>query len=327
MPSTTSPRASRTAGRREGRSTSRAITPRIALAPASAPEWMSSAIVAGGGHVVPPSDAVGLIWANPRDATGLASVLEAAPQIAWVQLPFAGIEQFADLIDEDRLWTCGKGVYAEPVAELAVTLALAGLRGLGTYARATRWEAPAGRNLQGGRVTVLGGGGIAEVLLRLLRPFECHVTVVRNRVQPMEGADVVLDADDYTDALPGADVVVLALALTPETTGIISSSELSLMERHAWLINVARGAHVVTDDLVMALRAHEIGGAGLDVTDPEPLPPDHALWTLPNCLITPHVGNTPEMAVPLLAERITNNVRRFAEGDELLGAVDIELGY
>src|SRR4029453_8435404 len=108
---------------------------------------------------------------------------------------------------------------------------------------------------------------------------------------------------------------------------IISSSELSLMERHAWLINVARGAHVVTDDLVMALRAQEIGGAGLDVTDPEPLPPDHALWPLPNCLITPHVGNTPEMAVPLLAERITNNVRRFAEGDELLGVVDIDLGY
>jgi phosphoglycerate dehydrogenase-like enzyme len=327
MPSTTSSRANRTAGRREDRSTYRTITPRIALAPATAPEWMSAAVVAGGGQVVPPSDAVGLIWASPRDASGLAAVLESAPQIEWVQLPFAGIEQFKDLIDDDRLWTCGKGVYAEPVAELAVTLALAGLRGLGTYVRASRWEGPAGRNLQGGRVTILGGGGIAEVLLRLLRPFECHVTVVRNRVQPMEGADVVLEADQYTDALPGADVVMLALALTPETTGIISSSELSLMERHAWLINVARGAHIVTDDLVMALRAHEIGGAGLDVTDPEPLPNDHALWTLPNCIITPHVGNTPEMAEPLLAERITSNVRRFAQANRLLGTVDVELGY
>ena len=288
---------------------------------------MSDAIVAGGGQVVGADAAVGLIWGSPRDAAGLAATLEASPQIEWVQLPFAGIEQFVHLVDDDRLWTCGKGVYAEPVAELAVTLALAGLRGLGTYARASRWAEPAGRNLQGGRVTVLGGGGIAESLLRLLRPFDCHVTVVRNRVQPMDGADVVLEADQYTDALPGADVVVLALALTPETRGIISSDELSLMERHAWLINVARGAHVVTDDLVMALRADEIGGAGLDVTDPEPLPPEHPLWALPNCVITPHVGNTPEMAVPLLAERIRTNVRRFADGEELLGPVDVELGY
>jgi phosphoglycerate dehydrogenase-like enzyme len=288
---------------------------------------MAEAIVAGGGQVVPASDAIGLIWASPRDAAGLAATLDGAPQIEWVQLPFAGIEQFVHLVDDDRMWTCGKGVYAEPVAELAVTLALAGLRGLNTYARAARWGEPTGRNLQGGRVTVLGGGGITEVLLRLLRPFDCHVTVVRNRVQPMEGVDVVLEADQYTDALPGADVVFLALALTPETEGIISADELSLMERHAWLINVARGAHVVTDDLVMALRAREIGGAGLDVTDPEPLPPDHALWTLPNCLVTPHVGNTPEMAAPLLAERIRANVRRFAEGEELLGPVDVELGY
>ena len=98
-----------------------------------------------------------------------------------------------------------------------------------------------------------GGGGITESLLRLLQPFDCHVTVVRNRVQPMDGADDVLEADRYYDALPGADAVFLALALTPETIGIISADELSLMERHAWLINVARGAHVVTDDLVVAL--------------------------------------------------------------------------
>ncbi len=80
------------------------------------------------------------------------------------------------------------------------------------------------------------------------------------------------------------------------------------MEQHAWLVNVARGRHVVTDDLVWALRKGVIGGAGLDVTDPEPLPDDHPLWSLPNCIITPHVGNTPEMAVPLLSERIATNV-------------------
>ena len=85
----------------------------------------------------------------------------------------------------------------------------------------------------------------------------------------------------------------VALALTPETEGLIAADELALMEDHAWLVNVARGRHVVTDDLVAALRDGVIGGAGLDVTDPEPLPPGHPLWTLPNCIITPHVGNTP----------------------------------
>jgi phosphoglycerate dehydrogenase-like enzyme len=138
--------------------------------------------------------------------------------------------------------------------------------------------------------------------------------------------DEVLEADRYADALPGADLVVVALALTPDTDGIIAAGELELMERHAWLVNVARGRHIVTEDLVIALREGEIGGAGLDVTDPEPLPSGHPLWSLPNCLITPHVGNTPEMAVPLLAERIVTNVRRFAAGEELIGPVDVDAG-
>jgi phosphoglycerate dehydrogenase-like enzyme len=129
------------------------------------------------------------------------------------------------------------------------------------------------------------------------------------------------------DALVGADVVVVALALTPDTDGILSRGEFEQMESHAWVVNVGRGRHIVTDDLVWALREGVIGGAALDVTDPEPLPAGHPLWSLPNCIITPHVGNTPEMAVPLLSERISENVRRFATGDELVGAIHPELGY
>jgi phosphoglycerate dehydrogenase-like enzyme len=288
---------------------------------------MSDAITAGGGQLVAPGEAEGLVWGSPTDADGLAAALRAGPGIRWVQLPWAGVEKFVDLMDDDRLWTCGKGVYAEPVAEMALTLALAGMRGLGTYARADQWEAPQGTNLLGARVTILGGGGVTYTLLRLLKPFDCHVTVVRNRAQDMEGADVILESDLLTDALPGADLVVVALALTPDTEGIISAGELELMESHAWLVNVARGRHVVTDDLVTALRDGVIGGAGLDVTDPEPLPKGHPLWTMSNCIVTPHVGNTPEMAQPLLAERITQNVERFAHDEELIGPVDPELGY
>src|SRR4029453_3600499 len=112
---------------------------------------------------------------------------------------------------------------------------LAGLRGLGTFGRARTWLKSGGRNLLGGRVTILGGGGITESLVRMLQPFDCHITVVRNRVRDMDGVEEVLESDRYADALPGADVVVLALALTAETEGIISRNELEMMELHAWL--------------------------------------------------------------------------------------------
>jgi phosphoglycerate dehydrogenase-like enzyme len=288
---------------------------------------MVEAVHAGGGYVVPLAEAEGIVWGDARNPDALAAALEQAPQARWVQLPFAGIENFTHLLDDERTWACGKGVYAEPVAELALTLSLAGLRGLGIYGRAQVWEPPRGSNLLGARVTILGGGGITTSLVRLLQPFDCHITVVRRRAEDLAGVDDVLDADRYADALPGADLVVLALALTPETEGLIAADELGLMEPHAWLVNVARGRHVVTDDLVAALREGVIGGAGLDVTDPEPLPPGHPLWSLPNCIITPHVGNTPDMAVPLLAARITTNVRHYSEDEELEGLVDLEAGY
>jgi phosphoglycerate dehydrogenase-like enzyme len=176
-------------------------------------------------------------------------------------------------------------------------------------------------------VTVVGGGGISESLLRLLAPFGCDVTVVRRTPRPMAGAARVVGDDDLDAALTGADLVVLALPLLPETEGLIDARRLALLAEGACLVNVARGAHVVTDDLVAALRDGTLGSAGLDVTDPEPLPAGHPLWDLPNALVTPHTANTPEMAVPLLATRVTENVRRRAAGEPLVGPVDPEAGY
>jgi phosphoglycerate dehydrogenase-like enzyme len=301
--------------------------PRIHLGPESAPDWLAEAIIGGGAQLVSADEAEAIVWGDAREVEALASILDDADHIRWVQLPFAGIENFVDHLDHDRVWTCGKGVYAEPVAELALALGVAGLRNVGAYAKALQWGRPAGRNLLNGSVTILGGGGITESLVRLLQPWNCRITVVRSQVQAMDGVDDVLEADRYADALPGADLVVLALALTPDTEAMFGADEFALMEDHAWIVNVARGRHIVTDDLVVALREGTIGGAGLDVTDPEPLPADHPLWALPNCIITPHVGNTPEMAKPLLAERVTENVRRFGRGEELLGLVDVDAGY
>lgn len=301
--------------------------PRIALEPIGKRPWLAAAIIAGGGVLADPADAQGVVWASTGRADALSELLAGHPGIRWVQLPWAGIEPFAEALDDRHVWTCGKGVYAEPVAEHALMLGLAGLRGLGRYARASSWEGQQGVNLLNAQVTIVGGGGIAESLLRLLSPFGTEVTVVRRRPAPMDGAARVVPPDLLHEVLPGATLVVLALPLVPATFGLIGRTELDLMAPDAWLVNVARGGHVVTDDLVAALEDGAIGGAALDVTDPEPLPDDHPLWRLPNCLITPHVGNTAEMAQPLLSARITTNVRRFAAGESLIGLVDPDLGY
>jgi phosphoglycerate dehydrogenase-like enzyme len=289
---------------------------------------LADAIESGGGTVVPPEDAEALVWAEPAKANELDELLHhAASGVKWVQLPWAGIEPYVDVIHGDRIWTCGKGVYAEPVAEHALTLLLAGLRGLDRYVRATTWTPPRGTNLLGGKVVILGGGGITESLLRLLGPFGAKVTVVRRRPAPMRGATRVVGNEALHEALDDAVGVVLALALTSETEGIIGTAELARVSERGWLVNVARGKHIVTDDLIDALHRGVIGGAALDVTDPEPLPDDHPLWSAPNCIITPHVANTPEMALPLLAARIRENVRRWGSGEPLIGLVDPSLGY
>jgi phosphoglycerate dehydrogenase-like enzyme len=303
--------------------------PRIAIAPAPA-DWAAAAVRDGGGEVVAIDQGPeGLVWTDTRTVEGLREVLAAHPEIAWVQLPLAGVERAvaAGVIDRGRRWTSAKGAYAEPVAEHALALTLAGLRHLTVRARARSWGKPAGVSLFDQPVTIVGGGGIAAVLLRLLAPFRARVTIVRRQAEPVAGAVRTVETDRLPEALAGARVVVLALALTPGTRGLIGPPELAAMEPYAWLVNVARGGLVDTGALVEALRTGQIGGAALDVTDPEPLPPGHPLWDLPNCLITPHTADTLEMIEPLLAQRITENVCRLAAGQELVGLVDPGLGY
>ncbi len=304
----------------------------IAVAPTSRPDMAEAfveAVRAGGGTPAPLAEAEALVWADPSRAADFPELIARAPHVRWVQLPFAGIEPFAAHLDDRFVWTCGKGVYAPPVAEHVLALTLAGLRHLDGYTRATSWRAPEGRNLLGAKVTVFGGGGIAEWVLRLFAPFGCAFTVVRRRDEPIAGARV-LPPEAAHDAIRDADVVVLGLALTAATRGLVDRAFLDAMAPHAWLVNVARGAHIVTEHLVEALRTGAIGGAALDVTDPEPLPAGHPLWSLPNCIITPHIANTPAMGLPLIAARVRDNVTRFVRGDaldSLDGLVDVAAGY
>jgi phosphoglycerate dehydrogenase-like enzyme len=299
----------------------------VTVAPSPAP-FAVEAVEAGGGAVVSlTDDPEALVWLDSHDVGGLATALAAAPGVRWVQLPSAGVESMTEVIDKTRIWTCAKGAYAQPVAEHALTLTLAGLRLLPTRIAARSWGAQGGTSLFGQRVTILGGGGITRSLLELLAPFEVEATVVNRTGNPVPGAARSVAVSELDSTLSDALVVVLALSLTAETRGIIGSDQLGLMGQTAWLVNVARGGHVDTDALVDALREGSIAGAALDVTDPEPLPDGHALWDLSNCIITPHTADTIEMVLPLLAERIRTNVVHFAAGEALVGLVDSEAGY
>jgi phosphoglycerate dehydrogenase-like enzyme len=301
----------------------------VAIAPEKAP-WAADAIRRGGGEPVElDQDPNGLVWTDPGAVEELRDVLQAHPKISWVQLPMAGVERMAEagVFDHRRQWTSAKGAYAEPVAEHALALLLAGFRHLPERARARSWGQPAAQTLFDQPVTIVGGGGITVALMRLLEPFRTQVTVVRRSAEPVPGAARTVTSEHLHDALAGARAVVLTLALTPQSRGLIGQEELELMDQQAWLINVARGGLIDTEALVGALCSGQIGGAALDVTDPEPLPAGHPLWDLPNCLITPHTADTEQMTQPLLAARITENVRRLIAGQELAGRVDPDLGY
>jgi len=304
-------------------------SPNVAVGPGEAP-WAIEAIRHGGGHPVGLNEApVGLVWTDGLAAEELRAVLESRPSISWVQLPLAGVERMVDagVMERSRQWTSAKGAFAEPVAEHAMALLFAGLRLLPERARARSWGKPGGVSLFDQPLTIVGAGGIATVLVRLLRPFRVRVTVVRRRAEPFPGAARTVGVDQLNEALLGARAVVLALALTHGTRRLIGRAELDAMGRDAWLVNVARGQLVDTDSLTGALDSGRIGGASLDVTDPEPLPASHRLWTLHNCLITPHTADTEEMTRPLLCARISENVRRLAAGRELVGLVDPDCGY
>ena len=264
-----------------------------------------------------------------EDVDALAAALAAHPHVSWVQLPFAGIEPFVPLVRShpDIVWTSAKGAYAPPVAEHALLLTLALLRDLPARVRATTWGPSSGRTLNGLTAVVVGGGGIAQEYIRLLKTWDVHVTAVRRRAGDVPGADRTVTTDRLDEVLPGAQVVMIAAAATEETRGMFDADRLALLDEDAVLVNVARGALVDTDAVVQALAAGRLHGYGTDVTDPEPLPDGHPLWAEERALITPHTADTPEMCVPLLHARVERNLRARAAGTELEGLVDAEGGY
>jgi D-3-phosphoglycerate dehydrogenase len=287
------------------------------------------AVRAGGGEVVEPADAEALVVVGGADAVKAAL----HDGIRWVQLPSAGIESYlaTGLVDGSRQWLAARGVYAQAVAEWCLAMLLVGARGLPARARATSWRPDDGttseRLLAGSTIGIVGAGGIGERLAELLAPLGVRILALTRSGREVAGAERSLGPDGLEELLAASDAVVL---LAPDTSGtrrLIGAEQLARMRPHAWLLNAGRGPVVDTDALVEALRAGTIGGAALDVTDPEPLPDGHPLWTLPNAIVTPHVANTDHLSVEPMTRRITENVARAARGEPLLGAIDVDAGY
>lgn len=322
--------------------------PRLAILPR--PDGNLAAAAAAGGGTVEPLSAMttGLILSQRIDASELSALLDGHPGIGWIQLPSAGVELYAPAFESHPglQWTSAKGAFARPVAEHTLALTLALLRRLPESIRATSWGEERGSSLFGRRVVIVGAGGIAQEIIRLFKVFDTFITVLRRGNEAVPGADQTISmqrlagwrgrADAQPAAEPGhtladvlakADVVVLAAALTAETKGLVGAPELARMKAECILVNIARGALVDTDALLEALASGALAGAGLDVTDPEPLPEGHALWSEPNAIITPHTADTEEMVRPLIAARVRENVRRWGADEPLQGRVNVSAGY
>lgn len=304
--------------------------PKVAVCPwdhAWAPKVIA-AVERGGALVSDVAEAQALVWLEKQDGD-VRSVLH--PGIEWVQLRGAGVDHWIATgeVDDSRTFTSAKGAYARSVGEHAAALILAASRNLHVCIRADAWDSHAGqgRLLRGATVGIIGAGGIGQEVIRYLKPFGVRIVAVTRSGRDVPGADLSLTATSLHEFWGEMDFVVVLAPAVPSTQHLISDPELEAMPDHAWVINLARGSLVDTDALLRGLRTGRIAGAALDVTEPEPLPPDHELWDEANVIITPHVANPSLEQDRLLADHVEENVRRFVRGDELIAVVDLELGY
>lgn len=299
----------------------------IAMEPKAFPEYLTAAAEAGGEVVPLTKNVEALIWLDYSQPQALAELLDANPQIKWVQLPFAGVDAFADIIRRPILFTSAKGSYREPVAEHALALSLAMMRIIPERVLTKTWGRQFADSLYDSNVLIFGGGGITAELLKLLAPFRVKATVIRKNPAPMVGAEATLGFDQLDNELTKVDLVILAAALTDETRYLFDAKKFALMKPTSYLVNIARGPMVNTMDLIEALNNGVIAGAAVDVTDPEPLPDGHPLWSAKNIIITPHTADTRKQVVRLFSDRIRENVLAYGQGKPMVGVVDPQLGY
>lgn len=280
---------------------------------------------------LPEADAL-IAWGfTPQD-------IESAQKLKWVQSISAGVDRIDGIALRKRgiPLTNSSGIHANNIAEHILALMLSFSRrlpALHDLQREHRWHSDTGRagifEITGQTLLVVGLGKIGEALAKRAKGLEMNVIATRRRldIQRPSAADEVIPFSELKSRVGEADHVAICLPLTRNTEGMFDAEMLAAMKDGAYIYNIGRGSIIDQDALIGELGSGRLGGAGLDVTTPEPLPADSPLWALPNVIITPHTsGSSPklmERAVPLWVE----NVRRFLNGDDLLNQVDVDAGY
>lgn len=263
--------------------------------------------------------------------------LRAMPDLRWVQARSAGVEHLPLEVIAERgiLLTNGRGAHGTPVSEVALAMMLAFASGLPALARAQsshEWVRPAVAQarfeLENQTLVVIGLGDLGGALVRKARGIGMRV-VGCDRVRPsnVTGLNGFVGADELDRILPDADHLALCLPLTAETRGFMGERRLGLLKPSAYVYNVGRGPVLDHEALLHCLRAERLAGAGLDVTDPEPLPHDHPLWDMPNVILTQHVAGASPHNSRRVTDLFSENLHRYMNGYPLLNLVDPTQGY
>lgn len=257
----------------------------------------------------------------------------AGGRLQWIQSSAAGLDHclVPEVVASEITVTSASGVLARQVADQTMALLAGVLRNLPMFFRAQQqreYIRRPTRDLFGAAVGIVGLGGNGKLLAKVLKAFDCEVWATdcfpENKT---EHVDRLLPAESVDDLLPHVDALILAAPLTEQTRGMIDGRRLRRMRREAVLINVARGPLVVEEDLADVLESGRLWGAGIDVAEVEPLPPGSRLWSIPNLIITPHVGGQRASRIDDMTRLFCENIRRFRAGEPLINRVDKQLGY
>jgi len=254
-------------------------------------------------------------------------------RLAWIQSSAAGLDHclVPEVIASDVVVTSASGLFADQVAEQMLALLLGLLRGLPVFFRAMQkreFIRRPTRDLHRATVGIVGLGGNGTRIAQVLRPFKTRIIATDMFTDEVpDCVDELRHADQLDWLLAAADVVILTVPLNAQTQGMMAAPQFSRMKPGSILINVARGPVVNEADLVTALQSGHLGGAGLDVTETEPLPQTSPLWDMPNVIITPHVGAQSRWRADDTTNLVCENLRRYFAGNRLLNVVDKRLGY
>jgi phosphoglycerate dehydrogenase-like enzyme len=254
-------------------------------------------------------------------------------RLLWIQSSAAGLDHVLvpTVVESNIIVTSASGVLANQVADHTIALTAALLRSFPTYFRAQQkreFIRRPTRDLHGARIGIIGLGRNGRRLAEVFSAF--HTKIVATDWWPgpkPPQVEKMLPADAVDEILPNIDILILAAPLTKHTRNMIDARRLALLPKGALVINVARGPLVVTEDVVAALESGHIGGAGVDVTEPEPLPVESRLWDQPNVIITPHVGGQSATRADDMTNFFCENLRRYLANEPLINLVDKHLGF